>query len=117
MRRAAFLDRDGTLNRKLPDDQYVTRWEQIQFLPGVANAIALLNRAGFLVIVVSNQRCIAKGLIRENELEAIHRRMCGEMVLQGATISDVYYCPHDNQPPCSCRKPAPGMLLDAARTH
>lgn len=117
MNRAAFLDRDGTLNRKLPDDQYVTRWEQIQFLPGVVNAIALLNRAGFLVIVVSNQRCIAKGLIQENELEAIHRRMCGEMAAQGATINDVYYCPHDKQPPCSCRKPAPGMLLDAARTH
>ena len=117
MNRAAFLDRDGTLNRKPPDDQYVTRWEQIQFLPGVANAIALLNRAGFLVIVVSNQRCIAKGLIQENELEVIHRRMCGEMALQGATIDDVYYCPHDEQPPCSCRKPAPGMLLDAARTH
>ncbi len=117
MSRAAFLDRDGTLNRKPPDDQYVTHWEQIQFLPGVATAIGLLNRAGFLVIVVSNQRCIAKGLIQENELEAIHRRMCCEMALQGATINDVYYCPHDKQPPCFCRKPAPGMLLDAARTH
>ena len=117
MPRAAFLDRDGTLNRKLPDDQYVTRWEQVQFLPGVAKAIALLNRAGFLVIVVSNQRCVAKGLIPEEDLEAIHRRMCEELAAGGARVDGVYYCPHEEQPRCSCRKPAPGMLFAATRTH
>jgi len=117
MSRAAFLDRDGTLNRKLPDDQYVTRWEQVQFLPEVAKAIALLNRAGFLVIVVSNQRCVAKGLIPVEDLEAIHRRMCAELAAEGARIDWVYYCPHEEYPRCSCRKPAPGMLLAAGRTH
>jgi len=117
MSRAAFLDRDGTLNRKPPDDQYVTRWEQLQFLPGVAEAIASLNRAGFLVIVVSNQRCVAKGLVSAADLERIHRQMCSELATKGARIDRVYYCPHEEYPGCSCRKPAPGMLFAAGRAH
>ena len=63
MNKAAFLDRDGVINRKAPEGEYMTRWEEMQFLPGVAEAIALLNRAGFCVIVVTNQRCVAKGLM------------------------------------------------------
>ncbi len=117
MNRAAFLDRDGTINRKPPDDRYVTRWEEVRFLPAIAKAIALLNHAGYLVIVVSNQRCVAKGLIESADLETIHQRMCDELAANGAKIDDVYYCPHDQYPPCSCRKPAPGMLLTAARRH
>jgi D-glycero-D-manno-heptose 1,7-bisphosphate phosphatase len=117
MIKAAFIDRDGTINRKLPDDQYVTRWEQVDFLPDVAEAIALLNRSGFLVVVVSNQRCVAKGLISAAALEAIHRRMCDELARRGARIDAVYYCPHEEYPPCVCRKPAPGMLFTAAQEH
>lgn len=117
MSRAAFLDRDGTINRKLPDDQYVTRWEQVRFLPEVAKAITLLNRSEYLVIVVSNQRCVAKGMIQPAELEAIHERMCEELAANGARIDECYYCPHEEYPPCPCRKPAPGMLLTAARAH
>ena len=63
MSRAAFLDRDGVINQKAPDNGYITRWEDMEILPGVGEAIALLNRAGFRVIVVTNQRCIAKKLI------------------------------------------------------
>ncbi len=117
MKRAAFLDRDGVINRKPPEGQYVTRWEEMQFLPGVAEAIALLTGASFCVIVVSNQRCVAKGLLTVPELELIHHRMCQELALAGAVITEVYYCPHEMQPPCSCRKPAPGMLLAAAHAH
>jgi D-glycero-D-manno-heptose 1,7-bisphosphate phosphatase len=117
MRRAAFLDRDGVINRRPPDGQYVTRWEEMQFLPGVAEAITLLIRARFCVIVVSNQRCVAKGLITAHDLDLIHQRMCGELAAAGAIIDGVYYCPHESQPPCGCRKPAPGMLLAAARAR
>jgi hypothetical protein len=60
MSRATFLDRDGLISRKPPEGQYVTRWEDMQFLPGAAEGIALLNRAGFQVIVISNQRCGSK---------------------------------------------------------
>lgn len=117
MRRAAFLDRDGVINRKAREGEYVIRWEEMQILPGVPEAIALLNRADYQVIVVSNQRCVAKGLITTADLEAMHQRMCVTLANAGATIDAVYYCPHETQPSCRCRKPQPGMLLDAAREH
>jgi D-glycero-D-manno-heptose 1,7-bisphosphate phosphatase len=117
MKKAAFLDRDGVLNRKAPEGQYVTRWEEMEFLPGAGEAVQLLNQAGYFVVIVSNQRCVAKGLITTSELESMHARMRQEFKAAGATIDAIYYCPHDFQPPCSCRKPQPGMLLEAARTH
>jgi D-glycero-D-manno-heptose 1,7-bisphosphate phosphatase len=118
MNKAAFLDRDGVINRKAQtEDEYITRWEEIRIIPGVVEAIALLNRAGFRVIVVSNQRCVAKGLLTTAELDAIHQRMCHELGAVGAKIDAVYYCPHEEQPPCSCRKPEPGMLFAAAAEH
>jgi D-glycero-D-manno-heptose 1,7-bisphosphate phosphatase len=115
--KAAFLDRDGVINQKASRDEYVTRWQDMRFLPGVVKSINLLNRAGFQVFVVTNQRCVAKGLITPRALESIHQRMCQWLAAAGATIEAVYYCPHETQPPCSCRKPAPGMLLAAARDH
>ena len=117
MKKAVFLDRDGVINRKAPEGQYVTRWEEMEFLPGVHEAVRLLNQAGFFVVVVSNQRCVAKGLITTAELESMHTRMMREFVAAGATLNAIYYCPHDYDPPCACRKPQPGMLLDAAREH
>jgi D-glycero-D-manno-heptose 1,7-bisphosphate phosphatase len=118
MNKAAFLDRDGVINRKAPtEDEYITRWEEMHIIPGVVEAIALLNRAGFRVIVVSNQRCVAKGLVTTSELDAMHQRMCRELGTVGAKIDGVYYCPHEEQPPCSCRKPEPGMLFAAADEH
>jgi D-glycero-D-manno-heptose 1,7-bisphosphate phosphatase len=117
MKRAAFLDRDGVINRKAPEGQYITRWEEMEFLPGVAQAISLLNRAGYQVIVVSNQRCVAKGLLTDQMLESLHQRMRSELGAQKAKIDGGYYCPHDFEPPCKCRKPEPGMLLTAAHEH
>lgn len=117
MKRAAFLDRDGVINLKPPEGQYVTRWEEMQFLPGVAEAISLLGGARFRVIVVTNQRCVAKGLLTVPELDMIHQRMCGELAAAGAVIDGIYYCPHEEEPPCRCRKPAPGLLFTAARAH
>jgi D-glycero-D-manno-heptose 1,7-bisphosphate phosphatase len=115
--KAVFLDRDGVINRKPAEGDYVTRWEDFKFLPRVVGAIALLNRAGFYVIVVTNQRCIAKGLLTVAELETIHQRMSDFLTEHGARIDAIYYCPHDMKPICRCRKPAPGMLIDAARDH
>jgi len=117
MKRAVFLDRDGVINRKAREGQYVTRWEEFHFLPGAAEGISLLNKAEWSVIVISNQRCVAKGLLTIEELEAMHRRMCGELAAAGAKLDGIYYCPHEKDPPCSCRKPAPGMLFTAAKEH
>lgn len=117
MNRAAFLDRDGVINRKAAIGQYVTSWGEMQMLPGVAQAISLFNRAGYLVIVVTNQRSVAKGLITASELEDMHHRMCDELARDGANVHGVYYCPHELNPACRCRKPQPGMLLRAAEAH
>jgi D-glycero-D-manno-heptose 1,7-bisphosphate phosphatase len=118
MNKAVFLDRDGVINRKAPrEDEYITRWEEMEILPGVGQAIAWLNRVGFQVIVVTNQRGAAKGLITIAQLESIHERMCQHLACAGARIHGIYYCPHELEPPCTCRKPKPGMLLEAARAH
>lgn len=117
MIRAAFLDRDGVINRKAPNGEYVTRWEDFHFLPGVAEAIAQLNQAEFSVIIVTNQRCVAKGLIKQAELEKMHKRMSDHLASAGARIDAIYYCPHETESLCNCRKPEPGMLLEAARSR
>jgi D-glycero-D-manno-heptose 1,7-bisphosphate phosphatase len=72
--RTVFLDRDGILNEKMPEGQYVTRWEEFRVLPGVPEALRRLNEAGLRVVVVSNQRGIAKGLYTAADLEAIHAK-------------------------------------------
>src|SRR5271168_5259751 len=117
MSRAVFLDRDGVINQPPPEGEYVTRWEDFHVLPGVVEGIALLNRAGFAVIVVTNQRCVAKGLMTVADLEKMHGRMTDVLARAGATIDETFYCPHELNPPCGCRKPAPGMLLRAAHSR
>jgi D-glycero-D-manno-heptose 1,7-bisphosphate phosphatase len=117
MRKAVFLDRDGVINQKPPEADYITRWEDFHILPGVAEGVGLLNRARFTVIIVTNQRCIAKGLMTVVELENMHQRMTELLAKSGAIIDGAFYCPHEIEPVCECRKPAPGMLLSAARLH
>ncbi|MBS1841111.1 MAG: HAD family hydrolase [Acidobacteria bacterium] len=115
--RAVFLDRDGVINRKAPEGQYITRWEEMELLPGVVHAIQQFGKAGFKIVVVTNQRCVAKGLLTPAELEELHRRLTELLASHGAVIDAIYYCPHEKSDGCSCRKPAPGMLLVAAREH
>ncbi len=117
MSKAVFLDRDGVINQSPPEGDYITRWEDFHILPGVAEGIALLNRAGFSAIVVTNQRGVAKGLMSEVDLQKMHERMTDDLARAGANIDATFYCPHDIEPRCDCRKPAPGMLLSAARLH
>lgn len=115
MNKAVFLDRDGVINRNASiEGEYITCWEDLEILPGVGQAITWLNRSGFQVIVVTNQRGVAKGLITVAQLESIHQRMCQALAHEGAWIKAIYYCPHEISPPCACRKPQPGMLLEAA---
>jgi D-glycero-D-manno-heptose 1,7-bisphosphate phosphatase len=115
MNRAVFLDRDGVINRKAPGDDYIETWEQLTILPGVVEAVRTLNEAGYRVLVVTNQRGVAKGIIPISELDRIHRQMQRTLALSGATIHAVYYCPHDLESSCKCRKPEPGMLIRAAK--
>jgi histidinol-phosphate phosphatase family protein len=114
MRKAAFLDRDGVINRKAPQGQYITRWEEFEILPHVSEAISRLNAAGWLVVVITNQRCVAKGVISEQGLDHLHLKMSSALAKQGARVDAIYLCPHELDEQCACRKPAPGMLLKAA---
>lgn len=117
MTKAAFLDRDGVINRNAPEGDYILRWEDVELLPGAVEGISKLRQAGFAVIVVTNQRCVAKGLITISELEQLHRRLTDSLAAAGAPIDAIYYCPHELGQSCSCRKPLPGMLEQAAESH
>jgi len=115
MNKAAFLDRDGVIIGKAPEGGYITCWDQVRFLPGAWEAIKRLTDAGFAVIVVTNQRGIAKRLMTEADLEEIHTRMKEQLAQAGVFLTAVYYCPHEIFDQCRCRKPEPGMLLKAAQ--
>ena len=111
--RTAFLDRDGVVNEKMPEGQYVTRWEEFRLLPGVTDAIRRLNHAGIRIILVSNQRGIALGLYSASDLDRIHGGLLSVLESHNAYLDGIYYCPHDKGE-CDCRKPLPGLFNQAA---
>lgn len=107
-----FLDRDGVLNEKMPEGSYVTRWSEFKVLPGVVEAIGLLNTAGIRVIVVSNQRGVALGLYSAGDVGNIHAEFQKLLEVHGAHVDAFYFCPHDKGQ-CNCRKPLAGMFEQA----
>jgi D-glycero-D-manno-heptose 1,7-bisphosphate phosphatase len=113
-RRCIFLDRDGVINVKPPEGEHVCRWEEFHIFPGFSDWIRLANALGYLVIVVSNQRAVARGLLRSEELDAIHARMIAELAQAGARIDGILFCPH-KEGTCDCRKPRPGMVYRAQK--
>lgn len=115
MSEAIFLDRDGVINRKAADGAYVRSWQEFEFLPGAKEALRRLTGAGRApVIVVTNQRGIARGLMSREAVDDIHRRMTTELAAAGADIAGVHVCPHDIGT-CACRKPGVGLFLEAQR--
>jgi D-glycero-D-manno-heptose 1,7-bisphosphate phosphatase len=115
--RAVFLDRDGVINRKAPEGDYIKSWPELELLPGVGEAIARLNGSGYLVWIITNQRGVARGLMSERELSDIHQRMTAQLAAEGAIIDGISVCLHDHADRCDCRKPKPGMLLRAAEAR
>lgn len=120
MKRAVFLDRDGTIN---VEKDYLYQIKDFEFIPGTEEAIHLLNQAGFMVIVVTNQSGVARGYYTEEDVENLHRHIDRELGNYGAHVDAWYYCPHHTSGrgsyalPCSCRKPFPGMLRKAAERY
>src|SRR3569833_1913574 len=110
--RYVFLDRDGVINRKAPEGEYVFQWRSFELLPGVESAIAALNRANRKVIVISNQRGIALGLYTSEDVVRLHCQLQNHLSRHGAWIDRFFYCPHD-EGQCSCRKPRPGLIEQA----
>lgn len=118
MNRAVFIDRDGTIN---VEKEYLFLIDQFEFIPGAVEGIRHLNDAGYLVVVVTNQSGVARGYYTEEDVLLLHRHIDAQLVLLGARVDAWYYCPHHPSGrgsyslPCCCRKPLPGMLLEAAR--
>jgi D-glycero-D-manno-heptose 1,7-bisphosphate phosphatase len=107
-----FLDRDGVINRKLPEGCYVTRWEEFEFLPGAVEALARLKADGTRLVVVTNQRGVARGAMTLGEVDEIHRRMQEVLATSGASVDAIYVCPHQ-EGTCDCRKPQLGLFRQA----
>ncbi len=110
--RTVFLDRDGVLNRKAPEGEYVSRWDLFHPLPGAVEAVRRLNEAGLKVYVVTNQRGVALGLYSLEDVDTLHARMRLEMAKHGAHVDGIFVCPHDKGV-CRCRKPGPGLFEQA----
>ena len=118
LRPAVFLDRDGTLNE---ENGYLDRLERLAFYPYTVDAVRMLNRAGYAVVVVTNQAGIARGIVRPEFVGEAHAHISARLAAGGARIDAFYHCPHHPQAAiealrmdCDCRKPQPGMILRAA---
>jgi D-glycero-D-manno-heptose 1,7-bisphosphate phosphatase len=116
-RRAVFLDRDGTINVEV---DYLSKREDFVLIEGSAEAIKLLNNAGFLVVVVTNQSGVARGYFTEEDITKVNDKMLFDLNVAGAFVDAVYYCPHHPDfggekygIDCNCRKPKVGMVEEA----
>ncbi|MBI3016372.1 MAG: HAD family hydrolase [Candidatus Tectomicrobia bacterium] len=118
LERAVFLDRDGTINEEVG---YITHLEQVRLLPGAAAGIRRLNESGLKVVVITNQAGVARGVHLESFIHEVNGLITAQLRQEGASIDRIYYCPHhplgevdSYRRECLCRKPAPGLLLQAA---
>jgi len=106
-----FLDRDGVINKLRKD--YVKELDEFEFLPHIGVQLARLNKAGFKIVIVTNQSAVGRGLISKTDLEKIHSFLISSLAKDGCMIERIYYCPHTPEENCSCRKPETGMLEKA----
>ncbi len=109
-----FLDRDGVINQRLPED-YVKSWEEFRFLPGVLEAMGRLSNLFGRIFIVTNQAGIEKGVLTHEGLEMVHRQMMEYIQYHGGRVDEIYYCPYKADLDPFCRKPNPGMALEAQR--
>jgi D-glycero-D-manno-heptose 1,7-bisphosphate phosphatase len=114
LRAGVLLDRDGVLNVRPSKHRYVESVDAFDWLPGARAALGVLSRAGYPLAVVSNQRGVARGLVTWSTLRAVEARIHADLAPFGAQVTGFYYCPHEPDEGCGCRKPRPGLLLEAA---
>ena len=118
LRKAAFLDRDGVINK---DKAYVHLWEDFEFLPGAIEGMLELQNAGYVLVIVTNQSGLARGYYTENEYQSLTNSLRMHLLEQGVKVAGIFHCPHhpDGRVQslalvCNCRKPKPGLLIQAA---
>lgn len=109
-----FLDRDGTINVRAAEHDYIRDPSAFRWLPGAVDGLVALARGGFPLVVVSNQRGVSRGLVTQDTLSAIERLIQDELAMHGCRIESFRYCTHSPAEHCDCRKPNPGMLTAAA---
>lgn len=114
---AIFLDRDGVINRKPKDHDYVKSWNEFQWLLDAKEAIKLINQSGYLVIVISNQRGVARSLMDSKDVDNINSNINQDLIKIGAKIDRFYWCGHNYVDDCNCRKPKPGLIFQAAKDY
>lgn len=114
-KKVVFLDRDGTLNVRPPRACYIEKPEDFVWLPDAVEAVKKLNDHGVITVLISNQPGIARGNLTVEDLDAIHEKMQEDLRQHGAKIDYIYYCPHNWDEGCDCRKPKPGMLYQAQK--
>ncbi len=113
-----FIDRDGVINKDgdgWTEHGYITRWEDFRFIPGVLEAFAKFTGKGYKSVIISNQKCIGKGLMSQSALDEITENMMRSVEEHGGKISGVYHCPHLDEDGCDCRKPKEGLFLRAQK--
>src|SRR5436309_1180367 len=117
-RRAIFIDRDGTISEEVGYVNHPTRYRVFPFAP---QAVKLINEAGWLAVLVTNQAGVARGYFKEDLIQLVHHQLSQELARGGARLDAIYYCPHHpavGEPPyrtdCDCRKPKPGLIKRAA---
>ena len=115
LRKVVFLDRDGVINQDSPD--YIKSWAEFKFLPGSIAALKKLTIGGFTTMIITNQSAINRRMISQDTLDDIHTRMRDAVMAGGGRIKDIFFCPHRPDEGCNCRKPKPGMILRAQKTH
>lgn len=110
--KAVFLDRDGVIN---VEKEYLHKWQDFEFLPTVLETCRKINEAGYLIVIITNQSGIARGFYSLGDFDLLTEQMLQEFKEQGINVADVYCCPHhpDYDGDCDCRKPEPGMILQA----
>ena len=112
VRKAVFLDRDGVINRN--QNNYVQSIESVHIIPGSLQAIANLTKSEYAVVIVTNQSAIGRGLITAEIAQQINKFLLDKIKFANGIIDGIYLCPHHPKTHCSCRKPKPGMLMQAA---
>ncbi len=110
-----FLDRDGVINRFPGNGKYVTKLKEFHFVPGSLDALRILTNEGYSIFVISNQAGVAKGIYTSKKLEHINRNMLRDVRAMGGRIKRTFYCMHFSHAGCECRKPRPGLIIQAAR--
>lgn len=111
-----FFDRDGIVNES-PGPGYVERWADFHLQPGFVASLKVVDGKGYPAVIVTNQQGVAKGLYSEADLDGMHANMREELRANGVDVLDVFQCTHFAADDCHCRKPKPGMILDAAEKH